>query len=254
MDRKIEVDLWKTGMHGIEMGIRQDEQHQAKSRQFSKDMDIIGEYKEGDKKGYVGYRTTPWDEEKDDLKRKIVIKSFTESMGWKGTLEELVGRTLAQTFAAGKNLPTFFLNLSKTNRVITLEKVQRAKSMGKEIYSFFIVDDKENTVHPFIIEADRFTVGSDWNVRDMRGDKIAKIDGSKFNVGGKYKIEIDTKKETYRNELAEVLVLFSTLNKFLGDVADKVDKAHDRLKKGKEQIVIDKDEEALYQNPRLVRK
>ena len=74
MDRKIELDLWKTGMHGIEMGIKQDEQHRAKSRQFSKDMDIIGEYKDGDRKGYVGYRTTPWDEEKDDLKRKIVIK------------------------------------------------------------------------------------------------------------------------------------------------------------------------------------
>ncbi|MHA2031025.1 MAG: hypothetical protein ACW99A_08710 [Candidatus Kariarchaeaceae archaeon] len=254
MDRKIEVDLWKTGMHGIEVGVKQDEQHRAKSRQFSKDMDIIGEYKEGDKKGYVAYRTTPWDEEKDDLKRKIVLKSFTESMGWKGTLEEMIGRGLAQSFAAGKNLPTFMMNLSKTNRMITLEKVQRAKSMGKEIYSFFIVDEEEDTVHPFIIEADRFTIGSDWNVRDMRGDKIAKIDGSKFNVGGKYKIEIDTKKETYRIELAEVLVLFATLNKFLGDVAKKIDKAHDRLRKGKEQIVIDKDEEALYQNPRLVRK
>ncbi|MFV2014752.1 MAG: hypothetical protein ACC656_04950 [Candidatus Heimdallarchaeota archaeon] len=254
MDRKIEVDLWKTGMHGIEVGVKQDEQHRAKSRQFSKDMDIIGEYKDGDRKGYVAYRTTPWDEEKDDLKRKIVIKSFTESMSWKGTLEEMIGRGLAQTFAAGKSLPTFIMNLSKTNRMITLEKVQRAKSMGKEIYSFMIVDDDDATVHPFIIEADRFTLGSDWNVRDMRGDKIAKIDGSKFNVGGKYKIEIDTKKDTYRNELAEVLVLFSTLNKFLGDVADKIDNAHDRLRKGKEQIIIDRDEEALYQNPRLVRK
>lgn len=254
MDRKIELDLWKTGMHGIEMGIRQDEQHRAKSRQFSKDMDIIGEYKDGDRTGYVAYRTNPWDEEKDDLKRKIVIKSFSESMNWKGTLEEMIGRGLAQTFAAGKNLPTFIMNLSKTNRMITLEKVQRAKSMGKEIYSFFIVDDEDATVHPFIIEADRFTLGSDWNVRDMRGDKIAKIDGSKFNVGGKYKIEIDTKKDTYRIELPEVLVLFSALNKFLGDVKNKMDKAHDRLKKGKEQIVIDKDEEALYQNPRLVRK
>ena len=68
MDKEIVVDLWKTGAHGIEIGLKQDEQHRAKSRQFSKGTDIIGEYKEGDKKGYVTYRTGPWDDEKDDLK------------------------------------------------------------------------------------------------------------------------------------------------------------------------------------------
>ncbi|MHA2403493.1 MAG: hypothetical protein ACXADH_10925, partial [Candidatus Kariarchaeaceae archaeon] len=220
MDREIIVDLWKTGAHGIEVGIKQDEQHRAKSRQFSKDMDIIGEYKEGgETKGYVAYRTTPW--EAEVLKKKIVIKTFTKSMSWKGTLEEMMARGMSQTFAAGKGIPSFIVNLSKTNQLVTLEKVQRAKSMGREIYSFFVIDDDDETLHPFTIEADRFTLGSDWNVYDVKHDKIAKIDGSKFNVGGKYKIEIDTKKETYRNELPEILVIFSTLNKFLEDVLKK---------------------------------
>ncbi|MHA2172841.1 MAG: hypothetical protein ACXAB7_23505 [Candidatus Kariarchaeaceae archaeon] len=253
MDREIIVDLWKTGAHGIEVGIKQDEQHRAKSRQFSKDMDIIGEYKEGgETKGYVAYRTTPW--EAEALKKKIVIKTFTKSMSWKGTLEELMARGMAQTFAAGKNIPSFIVNLGKTNQLITLEKVQRAKSMGREIYSFFVIDDDDETLHPFTIEADRFTLGSDWNVYDVKHDKIAKIDGSKFNVGGKYKIELDTKKETYRNELPEILVIFSTLNKFLEDVSKKMDKARDILRDGKGTIVIENDEKLLYHNPRLIKK
>ncbi len=253
MDREIIVDLWKTGAHGIEVGIKQDEQHRAKSRQFSKDMDIIGEYKEGgETKGYVAYRTTPWDAEV--LKKKIIIKTFTKSISWKGTLEEMMGRGMAQTFAAGKSIPSFIINLSKTGQLITLEKVQKAKSMGREIYSFFIIDDDDETLHPFTIEADRFTLGSDWNVYDVKHDKIAKIDGSKFNVGGKYKIEIDTKKETYRIELPEILVIFSTLNKFLDDVLKKMEKVKDILKDGKGTLVIENDEKLLYQNPRLIKK
>ncbi|MHA2252830.1 MAG: hypothetical protein ACXAD7_20880, partial [Candidatus Kariarchaeaceae archaeon] len=251
--RTIIVDLWKTGAHGIEVGLRQDEQHRAKSRQFSKDTDIIGEYKEdGETKGYTTYRQDPWKAEV--LKRKLVLKTFTKSMSWKGTLEEMLGRGMAQTFAAGKSLPTFIINLGKTKQLITLEKVQRAKSMGREIYSFFIVDDESETVHPFTIEADRFTLGSDWNVYDAKHDKVAKIDGSKFNVGGLYKIKLDTKKETYRNELPEVLTLFATLNKFLEDVGKKMEKAKDIIADGKGVLVVDNDEKLLYHNPRLIKK
>ena len=60
--KKIVVDFWATGLHGEEIGIRQLEQHRAKSRQFSKDLDIYGSIiEDGNKVGFVGWRTEAWE-------------------------------------------------------------------------------------------------------------------------------------------------------------------------------------------------
>src|SRR5512137_2504875 len=41
--KKIVVNMWKTGMHGARIGIKKDAQWQSKSRQFSPEMDIVGD-------------------------------------------------------------------------------------------------------------------------------------------------------------------------------------------------------------------
>jgi len=41
--KKITVNMWKTGMHGARIGIKKDAQWQSKSRQFSPEMDIVGD-------------------------------------------------------------------------------------------------------------------------------------------------------------------------------------------------------------------
>ena len=81
--RKITVDLWRTKLHGVTTGIKQTEDHMAKSRQFNRDMKLFGEVREKKKGkdetiGYLGYRKGLWDDEKDKLKRRLVIKLFSK--------------------------------------------------------------------------------------------------------------------------------------------------------------------------------
>ena len=45
-ERKIVLDLWRTKLHGVTTGIKQQEEHMAKSRQFNRDMKLFGEVKE----------------------------------------------------------------------------------------------------------------------------------------------------------------------------------------------------------------
>jgi len=251
-ETEIIVDLWKTGAHKVEMGVKKDLEHRSKSRQFTKDSDIIGEVNQDSKDaGYVSYRTEPWKLEIPN--QRIVLKYFTEGMNWKASMEELVSKGIAKSLSAQRGMPVFMINLQESEYLVTLEKVQRDKSFGKSIYAFTIVDEKNRGLYPFSIEADRMTLGSDWDVFDRHREKIAKIDGSKFNIGGKYTIKLDKKSQNYRKELPEVLVLFSTLNRFLEDVEKKLDKTRKKFKDDKLEMIVESEEAMLYLNPRRIK-
>ena len=250
--RKIVVDLWRTSAHGAEIGIKKNTQYRAKSRQFTKDTDIIGEIKEdGEDKGYVTYRDDPWNAEIPD--KKLVVKYFTNSMNWKGSMEELIGRGVAQSISAEKGMPSFIINLANEEYLIPLERVQKRHSMNKDIYAVIIIDEKTDKAYPFSIEEDRLTLGSDWDVFDMRKEKIGHIDGSKFNIGGKYDIEVNEEAPTYHKRLVDVLILFSTSLKFREDVEKKLDKTIDLLKKSESEIKLSKEEAMLFMNPRRIK-
>ncbi len=251
--KEIIVDLWKTGAHKVEMGIKKDAVHQSKSRQFTKDMDIIGEINVKDETtGYVAYRKDPWDET-DIPEKRIVIKSFTKGMSWKSSLEQLIAKSIGHTAAADKPLPSFIINLSSTDTLITLNKIFRPKSLGKSVFTFSVVDEKTHELFTYIIETDRFSLGSDWFVYDLQRNKIAHIDGSKFNVGGKYTIRINDKLQTYTRELDQVLILFSTLQRYLEDIEEDLEKINDKLTKEQLSIEIPDEEEMLYYNPRRIK-
>lgn len=250
-DKEIVVDLWKTDAHGVEMGIKKDMQLRAKSRQFTKDTEIIGNVKKNDKEaGYVSFRTVPWEQELPN--KRIIVKLFTKSVNWKASLEELVARGVSQSISAEKGLPSFIINVNSNSLLIPLEKVQRHGSFDRAIYSFIIVDEKTNYAYGYSIEADRLTIGSDFDVFDVQHNKIGKINGSKFNIGGLYKIEIDSKSPFYRKEIDEVLILFATLIKFLDDVEKKLFECIKVMKKGKEPIKISDEETRMYENPRRI--
>lgn len=250
-NKKIEVDLWKTGAHKVEIGIKKEEVLRSKSRQFTKDMDIYGEVKQnGELYGYVSYRETPWALE--DPNKQIVIKLFTKSINWKASLEQLVAKSFMQSIPADRAMPVFMININNTDHLITLEKTHRKPAIGKSIFAFNIIDD-DNNVHVYAIETDRLSLGSDWFVLDEQREKIAEIDGSKFNVGGKYTIKIDTKSKNYDSALDSVLILFSALNRFLEDVDKHLDSSVKKIKKGEVKAQITKEEAMLYLNPRRIK-
>ncbi|MFX0113708.1 MAG: hypothetical protein ACFFB3_04105 [Candidatus Hodarchaeota archaeon] len=244
---KIDVDLWKTGLHGAEIGLRQQEQHRAKSRQFTKDSDIFGRVKVDDKDtGYVAYRKDPWSAELPH--QRLIIKLFSDSMAWKGTFEELLGPGLAHTLAVDQPMPVFMANVPKHDPLIRIEKIARVRSVGKKIYGFEILR-KEKALEFYKVDAARFSLGKDWDVYDFRDKQIAHVDGKMMDIGGRYEIKFFKEYEP-SPPLEDILVMFAASQRFLDDVEDRLMKVAKGIRKGKYTIDLDSDEAALYRNPR----
>ncbi|MEJ2123639.1 MAG: hypothetical protein P8Y47_02235 [Alphaproteobacteria bacterium] len=59
------VDLWWTDLNDVEFGLFRHTKHRAKSRQFSKDSDVIGAVVvNGERKGLLTYRRGLWEDGK----------------------------------------------------------------------------------------------------------------------------------------------------------------------------------------------
>ncbi len=246
LDREFEVDYWRTGMHGIELGIKKQQELMSKSRQFTKDMDIIGQVIEkDDTTRYLAIRTSEW--EASPVDRRLILKTFTKGLSWRGSLEQLTAKTMSQSIAARKPLPVFVINLSGTDSLITLERVNRSMSFDKKIFAFTIVD--EGIAHPFYFEENRLTFGSDWTVHNAKKQKVANINGSKLNIGGKFVIKMASK--GVPNDLDDAIILFTAIAKFYKDVVKSVKKRVKYIQKSKDAwIKLDSDERMLYRNPR----
>ena len=112
--QRFKVDLWLTDLNLTEIGIMKHTQHEAESDQFTKDMEIIGQIREdGKRSGIVAYRKELWKDGKD-MKRRLVIKLFSENMRWRGTMELMMGRSLQLSIGArGVPVTAFSMNLSR---------------------------------------------------------------------------------------------------------------------------------------------
>ena len=224
----------------------------SKSRQFTKDTEFFGKAKKDDQTvAYLTYRKEKWEDE--GPKGGLVIKLFSESIRWKASFEELKARELANSFAADKPLPVFTINSSNSKVLFSFEKLIRHKSLGKDVYSLFVVDDEKDEIHIYRIEEDRLTMGKDWTIYNHLDKKIGEIDGSKFNIGGKYHIRLDKEQYQLPDELENCLIAFAGANKFLEEIEKKIDKMLEKLKKDETPLKIDSNEMALYRNPRMLR-
>jgi hypothetical protein len=239
-------------MHSAELGIKKQAEHRAKSRQFTADSDLIGEYdyKDGKSKGYIAIRKGPWEEKAS--KQRLILKMFTKSMNWKGTLEEMVAVGLSRTLAIGGGLPSFTVNLTNHDSLVRLERVFKPKSFNKAMYLFMFAENNE--LSTYRIEVDRLTMGSDWVVFDKYDNKVAKIDGAAMNVGGKWTIKIKDETDLHP-AFDEVVILFSAMVKYEEKIKKRLEKVADSLDEKDEQtdLYIDTDEISLYSNPRRMK-
>lgn len=242
--RKIEVDMWKTSIHSKEIGIKKDEEYRAKARQYTKDMDLIGEMKEDGKSiGNVGIRDSIKDE-------RLVIKLFTDKMNWYGTLEEASGRSIAQSLVYRQKFASFIMIIPRYKYMLKLEK--NLGGFGrKETYSFAFFNEEGN-VKPFMIEQSRFSIGDDWNVKDATGKRVAHIDGKKFDIGGQWNVSIYHKKLAKETEFFIPLMLFASMRKFEKKIEKRIGKQMKEVKNGK-IVDIHKEELSLYENPRSLK-
>lgn len=253
--KKIVVDLWKTGLHGAEIGIREKETRMSKSRQFTRDMDLIGAVEiDGEKAGHVGMRKDPWElpkkaKKEDEYKRRLIIKAFNESGNWEGTIEELNAFELKNSIAVGEPQPAFMCVVSGTKYLTLIEKLH---TRWRANYSFQLVNPDESSVGLFTIKADRFSLGSDWYIEDVTGKKVAEVDGKVLDIGGEFEIKIFDEELGKNKVFVNTLKLFAATLKYLGDIEDKIKDTVNAIRKGY-KLEVEKSEIKFFKNPRLIR-
>ncbi|MCA8900110.1 MAG: hypothetical protein KDA53_02560 [Hyphomonas sp.] len=245
--RRFKVDLWATDLNTTEIGILQHTQHEAASDQFTKDMEIIGQVRDGkERSGILAYRKELW-KEGEGMKRRLVLKLFSEGMHWRGTMELMMGRSLQLSVGAG-GLPVsaFSMNLARQDQLIQLERSAHKWPFFPEKFSFFI--DTAKGPRFYRLRRNVIGIGADYSLFDDRGRKIGSLDHRIINLGGSWIVKVDAA-ESYA-KLETVLQMFCTMLRFNGPARRHVRRELEKLHIGKSVRALDKQERDLYLNPR----
>ncbi len=250
---KFEVDLWITDLNTTEVGLFKHSRNRAKSRQFTSDMDVFAEVKrDGERTGLLGYRSEAWDG-KAGMERRLVIKLFTPSMGWKATLDLMVGRSLQLTHGAkGFPVTAFSVNLDDHDQIIQLERSASKWPGMPENFSFFLMKSlKDNRPEFYRLRRNWVSIGDDYILYDEHDRQIGKLNGRVLNLGGKWKVEIDEEHADPRLDM--VLQLFCAMLKFNDECRAHLEDLIGELHKGKLVPKLETQETDMYLNPRRVR-
>ncbi|MHA1232071.1 MAG: hypothetical protein ACTSRP_25015 [Candidatus Helarchaeota archaeon] len=269
--KKIIVDFWKTDLHGVEVGIRQKEQLRAKSRQFSKDLDIYGAIIEnGQRTGFVGIRKEAWEKGIDEEYEmeggevlgpskatigRLVIKAFTDEINWMGSLEEQVALELPRSYYTA--LPVFTVVMPRFEFMIRIERIY--SRMGNLYVTTLVTEEKgeKKILEIFEIDEKLLTFGSDWVVRRRsigNKDIVAELDGKILNIGGKVVIKIYDEKLAKNRIFRTMLILFAAMTKYHTKVKKKIFEIRKRIFKGDLMIIPTHQELELMRNPRSIRR
>ncbi len=254
--RSIRVDLWKTRFHRDKMGIKKQDEFMAKSRQWNRDLSQIGDISEKDKNfGKIAIREGFWDDVKDKQSRRLVLKLFSDSISWLGTLEEMVGEELEGEYARSKTMikhtvkPYFKVVSAKYSYVTPLRQER------KRIFKFHKVDAKEKSIELFVLKETRWSRGDDWHVYSSRGNvKVAEVDGKLFDIGGEYTVKIFDEKLAKDRMFINVLIFFATSRRYQNDIKKKITDIRKDMLKGKFTPKATIAELNLSTNPRRLRR
>lgn len=255
-EKIIEVDFWLTNIHGAEIGIYQKERYMAKNRLFSKNLEIVGAVKEkGKVDGIFGYNTNSWDKAQELTKKRLVLKWFnSKSVGWLGTIEEMVLNSISSSIGSDDTLPSFKITLPRYKYVVDLQKEHTKVPKIGEIFTFALKDKKEGLWDVYSFDEKRITIGSDWEILIGDNQIVGKIDEKVLNLGGKFKVHFYDKNLYKNRNFYRVVLLFTMMLKFKQKMLDKIDKIKKNLRNGGKKINIASDEERFMMNPRALKR
>ena len=246
---KFTVDLWLTDINDVEIGFFRQSRHRAKSRQFSKDSDVIGEVDiKGERAGLLTYRRGAWDEAVG-MKKRLIIKLFSPEMAWRGSMEVLLGRSLQLTVGAhGLPVLCFNLNLSGHDQVIQVERSARKWPLMPEDYSFFLAQDRKAQFYR--LRRDWISIGQDYTLYDAAGVQVGHLNGRVLDLGGRWDVKL---REDHDNpRLNGVLQLFCGMLRYRAACERHVRALARQIARGELSPEIESQECDLYFNPRRI--
>jgi hypothetical protein len=244
------VDVWITDFHWVKFGIYQHKRNQAKSRQFTSDMDIFAEVIErGERTGLLGYREDLW-RNNTGMDKRLVLKLFNETLNWRASMDLMIGRSLQLTLGArGLPVTAFSINVNDHDDVVYLERSANKWPLAPEHFSFFLLDERRPQFYR--LKRDVINLGGDYTLFSHRNEVVGRLDGKVFTLGGKWRGRVHPEHANPR--LLAVLKLFCGMLVFNGGCRRHVRRlAHD-VRAGRDELKIEKQEADLYMNPRRVR-
>jgi hypothetical protein len=241
------VDLWWTDLNTTEIGLYQYTRHRAKSRQFSKDSDIIGAVDvNGERTGLLTYRRGLWDDA-SGMKKRLVIKLFSEGMNWRGTMDMMLGRSLQMTVGArGFPVAAFLINLAGHEQTVNVERSARKWPFIPENYSFFVADDKGTRFYR--LRRDWISIGQDYTLYDETGIQVGHLNGRLISLGGRWDVRV--REDHDSAQLNGTLQLFCGMLRFRSAIERHLRSLTSELRNGTLDSKIETQEMQLYQNPR----
>ncbi|MEO1293170.1 MAG: hypothetical protein AAFV62_10125 [Pseudomonadota bacterium] len=245
--RRLTINHWATDISDLEIGIMPTTQHRAKSDQFTKDMDVLGDVREdGRRVGVVAYRMDPW-RETTGMRRRLIFKLFSDTMNWRATMEMTVGRSLQLTMGAGGTPVTAYaVNLSRQEQIVQFERSADKWWFFPEKFSFFL--DVDGAAQFYTLRQAMFSIGADYILYDGRGRRIGYIDGKLISVGGVWHVELLEQQQN--TALADVLQLFCAMLKFNKSARSHIRRLAKDVAAGRVETSLDHHEKDLYSNPR----
>ena len=244
------VNVWITNLNSVEFGIYKHSRNRAKSRQFTTDMDIFAEIiEEGERTGLLGYREDLW-RKNAGMDKRLVFKLFNETVNWRATMDLMIGRSLQLTFGArGLPVTCFSINVGDHESVIYVERSANKWPLMPEYFSFFLLDDGKPRFYR--LRRDFINLGGDYNLYDHHNQKIGRLDGKVFSIGGKWYGRV--KSEHADQRLLIVLKLFCGMLIFNDETRRHMRRLARAVLSGTYEPKLEKQEADLYMNPRRVR-
>jgi hypothetical protein len=163
------VDVWITNFHWVKFGLYRHSRSQAKSRQFTSDMDICAEVTEhGERTRLLGYREDLW-RKHAGMDSRLVLKLFNETLNWRASMDLMIGRSLQLTLGArGLPVTAFSINAGEHDDVVYLERSANKWPLAPEHFSFFLLDDGRPQFYR--LKRDVIDLGGDYTLFSHRND------------------------------------------------------------------------------------
>jgi hypothetical protein len=228
------------------------ERKRQKDLQWTKDADIIGKISlNGKDYGRLVIRADPW--ASDDVRTKrLVLKLFSMSDYWRGSLELLRPESLTITTMTEQTCYVHACLTKDSKQVARIHKVPRWPQVHGDWLGLTFVDDQK-TNHSLIFDSDRISLGSDWTIKDFAGEKIGKVDGKLLDVGGRFDVKLNTPSSLNTPAFYTTLILATAALRFHDGLKKLINKLVDTIKKNNQPLILAETEADLYKNPRLLR-